>query len=143
MPEITLPQGTIHYRDEGVGPPLVFVHGALVTGGCGSRSSSGWRATCAASSRTCRSARTRTPMRPDADLIPHGLAQLIADLLDALDVEDVTLVGNDTGGALCQLVGGPPSRAARPARAHELRRVRELPAEGVPADRVGRPRTRC
>ena len=32
MPEITLPQGTIHYRDEGAGPPLVFVHGALVNG---------------------------------------------------------------------------------------------------------------
>jgi pimeloyl-ACP methyl ester carboxylesterase len=43
-------------------------------------------------------------MRPDADLSPHGLARLISDLLAALDVEDVTLIGNDTGGALCQLV---------------------------------------
>ena len=32
MPEITLPQGTIRYRDEGDGPPLLFIHGALVNG---------------------------------------------------------------------------------------------------------------
>jgi pimeloyl-ACP methyl ester carboxylesterase len=43
-------------------------------------------------------------MRPDADLSPPALARLVADFLMALDLEDVTLVGNDTGGALCQLV---------------------------------------
>src|SRR4051795_5756336 len=32
MPEITLPQGTIHYRDAGEGPPVVFLHGLLVDG---------------------------------------------------------------------------------------------------------------
>ena len=53
-------------------------------------------------------------MAPDADLSPTGLAQLIADFLAALDLEDVTLVGNDTGGALCQLVAGRhPERLAR------------------------------
>ena len=30
--------------------------------------------------------------------------RLIADFIDALDLDDVTLVGNDTGGAICQLV---------------------------------------
>ena len=34
---------------------------------------------------------------------PRAVAQLIADLIAALDLDDVTLVGNDTGGALCQL----------------------------------------
>jgi pimeloyl-ACP methyl ester carboxylesterase len=43
-------------------------------------------------------------MRPDADLTPHGLARLIADVLAALELEDVTLVANDTGGALSQMV---------------------------------------
>ena len=53
-------------------------------------------------------------MRPDADLSPHGLARLIAGVLDALDLHDVTLVGNDTGGALCQLVvGRHPERVGR------------------------------
>jgi pimeloyl-ACP methyl ester carboxylesterase len=32
MPKVTLPQGTIHYRDSGEGPPVVFVHGLLVDG---------------------------------------------------------------------------------------------------------------
>ena len=43
-------------------------------------------------------------MNADADLSPSGNAQVIADFLQALDLNRVTLVGNDTGGALCQLV---------------------------------------
>ena len=103
MPEITLPQGTIRYRDVGDGPSLVFVHGALVDGRL-------WEPVvdrleghrCIVPDLPLGS--HRTPLRPDADLTPTGLAQLIADFLGALDLEDVTLVGNDTGGALCQLV---------------------------------------
>jgi pimeloyl-ACP methyl ester carboxylesterase len=104
MPEITVEQGTIHYRDEGSGPPVVFVHGALVDGTL-------WtpvverlaaRARCIVPDLPLGS--HRTPMRPDADLTPTGLARLIAELIEALDLRDVTLVGNDTGGALCQLV---------------------------------------
>lgn len=41
---------------------------------------------------------------PDADLSMTGIARLVADLLDRLDLRDVVLVGNDTGGALVQLV---------------------------------------
>jgi pimeloyl-ACP methyl ester carboxylesterase len=43
-------------------------------------------------------------MQADADLSPPALARLIADFIAALDLRDVTLVGNDSGGALCQLV---------------------------------------
>jgi pimeloyl-ACP methyl ester carboxylesterase len=43
-------------------------------------------------------------MRPDADLSPRGVARLIIDFLEALGLTDVTLVGNDTGSALCQFV---------------------------------------
>jgi pimeloyl-ACP methyl ester carboxylesterase len=39
-----------------------------------------------------------------ADLTPHGLADLVADAIEALTLEEVTLVGNDTGGALCQML---------------------------------------
>ena len=42
--------------------------------------------------------------RPDADLSPPGVAKLIADFIAALDLDNVTLVGNDTGGAICQVV---------------------------------------
>lgn len=103
MPEIALSQGTVRYRDDGAGPPVVFVHGALVDG----------RLWAPVADRLDGFRRVvpdlplgahRVPMRPDADLSPSGLAQLVADFLDALDLQDVTLVGNDTGGAICQLV---------------------------------------
>jgi len=43
-------------------------------------------------------------MRPDADLSLPGIARLVAEFMDRLDLTDVTLVGNDTGGALVQLL---------------------------------------
>jgi pimeloyl-ACP methyl ester carboxylesterase len=114
MPEITLSQGTIHYRDEGEGPPVVFVHGALVNGRL-------WEPVVERLAGELRCVvpdlplgSHRTPMHRDADLSPTGLAQLIADFIAALDLDEVTLVGNDTGGALCQLVAGRhPERLAR------------------------------
>ena len=104
MPEITLPQGTIHYRDTGEGPPVVFLHGLLVDGEL-------WRkvtpllqgdARCIAPDLPLGS--HRTAMNADADLTPASVARLVGDFLAALDLEDVTLVGNDTGGAISQLV---------------------------------------
>src|SRR3990172_2544075 len=41
----------------------------------------------------------RRPMRPEADLSLRGLGQLLAEFLERLDLRDVTLVGNDWGGA--------------------------------------------
>jgi pimeloyl-ACP methyl ester carboxylesterase len=102
--EISLSAGTIRYRESGTGTPIVFVHGVLVNGLV-------WRklppllegeARCIVPDWPLGS--HTVPMRPDADLTPHGLARLIAEFLEALDLRDVVLVGNDTGGALCQLV---------------------------------------
>jgi len=42
--------------------------------------------------------------RDDADLSLRGIARLVAEFLDRLDLHDVTLVGTDTGGALVQLL---------------------------------------
>ena len=103
MPEVALRHGTVRYRDDGDGPPVVFVHGALVDGRL-------WEPVVARLDGLRRVVPDlplgshRVPLRPDADLSPTGIAQLIADLLEALDLRDVTLVGNDTGGALCQFV---------------------------------------
>ena len=104
MPEITLPQGTINYRDRGEGPPVVFVHGLLVDGAL-------WRKVTPLLDGAARSivpdlplGSHRTPMNADADVSPHGVARLVGDFLAALDLEDVTLVGNDTGGLISQLV---------------------------------------
>ena len=56
----------------------------------------------------------RLPMRADADLSLAGIARLVAELLERLDLRDVILVGNDTGGALVQLLAGErPDRVAR------------------------------
>ena len=104
MPDLTLPQGTISYRDTGDGPPVVFVHGLLVDGTV-------WRKVTPLLDGAARSivpdlplGSHRTPMNADADVTPHGVARMVGDLLAALDLEDVTLVGNDTGGAISQLV---------------------------------------
>ena len=53
-------------------------------------------------------------MKPDADLSPPGVAATIASFLEALDLEDVTIVGNDSGGAMSQvLVTRHPERIGR------------------------------
>src|SRR5436305_13454698 len=114
MAEIGLSQGTIHYRDEGSGRAVVLIHGLLVSGTV-------WdqvvpllaaRVRCIVPDLPLGS--HRQAMNPSADLSPPGLAALIAELLERLGLEDVTLVGNDTGGALCQLVvAGHPNRIGR------------------------------
>jgi pimeloyl-ACP methyl ester carboxylesterase len=102
--EVRLPQGSIRYREMGTGEPIVLVHGLLTNGEL-------WREV---APRLAADFRVLVPDWPlgsheiplDAgtDLSPLGLAQIIADFLSALKLEGVTLVGNDTGGALCQLV---------------------------------------
>ena len=68
------------------------------------------------------------PMPAGADLSPPALADLIADAIAALELEDVTIVGNDTGGGADADPRHAPARADRPRRAHLLRRLRQLPA---------------
>jgi pimeloyl-ACP methyl ester carboxylesterase len=56
----------------------------------------------------------RRAMDPDADLRPAGIATIIAEFLERLDLDEVTLVGNDTGGALCQITAADhPKRLGR------------------------------
>ena len=53
-------------------------------------------------------------VNPDADLSPPGVAALIAAFLEALELDDVTIVGNDSGGAMSQvLVTRHPERIGR------------------------------
>lgn len=109
MPTVDLPQGRVHYRAAGPAdsslPPVVFLHGALVNGEL-------WAGVAAELAE--RGIRSYAPDLPlgshpialnhDADLSPRGVAALVLDFLAALDLSDVTLAGNDTGGALCQFV---------------------------------------
>lgn len=114
MPEIELSHGTVQYRDQGSGPVVVFVHGLLVNGRVWERvvPTVAARARCIVPELPLGS--HHVPLRADADLTPPGIASLIAELLERLELQDVTLVGNDTGGALCQLVvAAHPERIGR------------------------------
>jgi pimeloyl-ACP methyl ester carboxylesterase len=114
MPEIELAHGTVRYSDEGAGPPIVFVHGALVDGRLWEPVVERLRGAARCVVPDLPLGAHRIALRPDADLSPTGVARLIADLVEALDLRDVTLVGNDTGGALCQLlVTRHPERIGR------------------------------
>ena len=102
--EVSLPQGTVRYYDQGTGPTLVFIHGLLANSLLWSRVILQLvsRFRCIAPDLPLGA--HSHPMQPDADLSPLGVAHLVADVLEALDLQEVTLIGNDTGGALCQLV---------------------------------------
>lgn len=112
--ETRLPAGTIRYREAGSGRPIVFVHGYLVDGrlwsGVVDRLSDRYR--CLAPDWPLGA--QQVAMNPDSDLSPPALARLIADFLDQLDLEDVTIVGNDSGGAISQiLAANHPHRIGR------------------------------
>jgi len=112
--ELQLPQGTIRYREAGEGKPIVFVHGYLVDGRLwdGVVDSLSDRFRCIAPDWPI--AAHQVAMSPDADLSPPGIASLIADFLAELELEDVTIVGNDSGGAMSQvLVTSHPERIGR------------------------------
>ena len=109
-----VPGGAISYRECGTGTPIVFVHGVAVNGDL-------WRRVVP---RLAGGYRCITPdlpwgshsaaLKPDTDLSLPGMARIIADFLDALDLDNVAVVANDTGGAVAQaLVGSHPDRIAR------------------------------
>lgn len=112
---VDLRQGRIDYRERGTGSPVVFVHGLLVNADL-------WRhvvPTVADAGFRCIApdwplGGHTTPVAPGTDLSPPGVARLIADFLAALDLTDVTVVANDTGGALTQvLMAEHPERIGR------------------------------
>ena len=113
--EIELSAGTIEYEDTGgAGPVLVLLHGLMMD-------ASLWDGVIADLSADHRCVAPTLPlgahrraMRADADLSLPGIARLAAEFLDRLDLHDVTLAGNDTGGALVQLLMA--DRAARVTR---------------------------
>ncbi|BBY18820.1 alpha/beta fold hydrolase [Mycolicibacterium litorale] len=106
MPTLTLPTAALTYRAVGpetsAQPPVLFVHGALVDHRL-------WDP--AAAMLAARGFRCILPDWPlgshripvDAELSPAAVAEMVRDVITALDLREVTLVGNDTGGAICQL----------------------------------------
>jgi len=112
--EVSLPQGTLRYTDQGTGPTLVFVHGLLANHRLWSRVIPPLVSHFRCLAPDLPLGAHSHPFPADADLSPLGVARLIAAFLEALDLQEVTLIGNDTGGALCQLViAHSPERISR------------------------------
>src|SRR5260370_14008829 len=104
MPHTELSHGTVHYQESGAGAPVVFLHGYLMGAPL-------WAPVVYLLEDEFRClvpdlpfGAHPAPMRPGADLTAAGLGRLVADFLDALEITDVTLVGNDSGAAVAQVV---------------------------------------
>ena len=107
MPAVQLSAGTIHYEKSGpaTGRPVVFIHGYLMA-------SSLWgplTERLADSEFACYAPTWPLgghpePMRDGGELSMEGVAALVVEFLQALELHDVILVGNDTGGAIAQIV---------------------------------------
>lgn len=111
---VELPEGRIAFHERGDGPPIVFVHGIIANADV-------WRTVVPdlASRFRCIApdwplGGHSLPMRSGTDFSLFGLADLVDRTLGELGLEQVVLVGNDTGGAICQAVAARhPQRIAR------------------------------
>lgn len=116
MPEIELTAGTIEYRDTGGdGPVLVLLGGLVMDGSVWDPLVEELRADHRCVVPTLPLGAHRKAMRPDADLSLGGFARMVAELLERLDLRDVTLVQNDHAAALVLAGEGDaqPERVAR------------------------------
>ena len=113
MPEIELSAGTIDYEDTGgEGPVMVLVPGLGFDASVWDGVVAGLRSDFRVLVPVLPLGSHRRPMRPDADLSAHGIAALLAEFMERLDLRDVTLVQNDAGTAQL-LVGVRDERIAR------------------------------
>src|SRR5260370_41503204 len=94
--------GHISYKEQGAGPVALFVHGVLLNGHL-------WRNQLAHLSdiRRCIAvdllAHGDTEIAPAQDVSVTANANMLKEFLDALNIEQVDLVGNDSGGGIAQI----------------------------------------
>jgi pimeloyl-ACP methyl ester carboxylesterase len=99
---IKIPSGRISYFEQGSGPIALFVHGVLLN-------SYLWRHQLAGLSdiRRCIAvdllAHGDTEIAPDQDVSVTANARMLREFLDALKIDQVDLVGNDSGGGIAQI----------------------------------------
>jgi len=102
--EQEISSGTIRYRESGEGEPILFVHGLLVD-------SRLWEGAAGILSQRHRCILPDwpmgshvTPMNPGTDLSPPSMAMVVAEFIESLGLDRVTVVGNDSGGAVSQML---------------------------------------
>jgi pimeloyl-ACP methyl ester carboxylesterase len=94
--------GRISYTEQGAGPVALFVHGVLLNGHL-------WRHQLADLSdiRRCIAvdllAHGDTEIAPDQDVSVTANAKMLKEFLDALNIDQVDIVGNDSGGGIAQI----------------------------------------
>jgi pimeloyl-ACP methyl ester carboxylesterase len=99
---IQTPSGRISYMEQGTGPVALFVHGVLLNGHL-------WRHQLADLSDIRRNiavdllAHGDTEIAPDQDVSVTANAKMLKEFLDALHIDQVDLVGNDSGGGIAQI----------------------------------------
>jgi pimeloyl-ACP methyl ester carboxylesterase len=114
MPEVQLSAGTIEYEDTGGdGPVLVLTHGLVMDGSVWREVVADLRSDYRCVLPTLPLGAHRRPMREDADLSMSGIARLLTEFLERLDLRDVTLVPNDWGGPLLLASNGAVERIGR------------------------------
>ena len=111
---VQTPSGRIAYTEQGAGPVALFVHGVLLNGHL-------WRHQLAHLSdiRRCIAvdllAHGDTEIVGNQDVSVTANAGMLNEFLDALKIEQVDLVGNDSGGGIAQIFA-----ASHPARVRSL-----------------------
>jgi len=114
MRSVKTPSGQIAYQEQGSGPVALFVHGVLLN-------SYLWRNQLAELSdiRRCIAvdllAHGATEIAPDQDVCVTANAKMLNEFLDALNIDAVDLVGNDSGGGIAQIFA-----ASHPERVRSL-----------------------
>jgi pimeloyl-ACP methyl ester carboxylesterase len=99
---VQTPSGTIAYAEKGQGPVALFVHGVLLNNHL-------WRHQLDGLSdiRRCIApdllAHGGTNVTPGGDVSVTANAKMLREFLDALGIDQVDLVGNDSGGGIAQI----------------------------------------
>ncbi len=107
-PTCVVDGAVIDYEDTGAGSVVVFVHGVYVSGAI-------WHRVVAAIGGSARCIvptwplGAHEPVRSGVDLSAAATARRIIGFLEALDLQGVTLVANDTGGGLVLAALGDPA----------------------------------
>lgn len=114
MPELELSAGAIEYEDTGGdGPTIVFSHGLFMDGSQWRHVVADLRADYRCVLPTLPLGAHRQPMRPDADLSMRGIAELLGELIERLDLHEVTLAMSDWGGPQLLVGSRHEARIAR------------------------------